>query len=126
MSDYIGVTGTNGKSTTTALIGHTLKEFRPAQIGGNIGVPVLDLDPMEGEGTYVLELSSYQTELAPSFSPMGVVFLNVTPDHLYRHGGLQGYIMQRKRFFQTHLLDSVSRLLLFQLIPKIVLILSKN
>ncbi len=100
-ADYIGVTGTNGKSTTTALIGHTLKEFRPAQIGGNIGVPVLDLDPMEGEGTYVLELSSYQTELAPSFSPMGVVFLNITPDHLYRHGGLQGYIDAKKKIFSN-------------------------
>lgn len=98
-ADYIGITGTNGKSTTTALIGHTLKEFRPAQVGGNIGVPVLDLDPMGKEGTYVLELSSYQTELSPSFSPAGVVFLNITPDHLYRHGGLQGYIEAKKKIF---------------------------
>lgn len=98
-ADYIGVTGTNGKSTTTALIGHTLKEFRPTQIGGNIGVPVLDLDPMGHEGTYVLELSSYQTELSPSFAPVGVVFLNITPDHLYRHGGLQGYIDAKKKIF---------------------------
>ena len=103
--DYIGVTGTNGKSTTTALIGHTLKEFRPAQIGGNIGVPVLDLDPMESDGTYVLELSSYQTELSPSFSPVGVVFLNVTPDHLYRHGGLQGYIDAKKKIFSNPPID---------------------
>jgi UDP-N-acetylmuramoylalanine--D-glutamate ligase len=104
-ADYIGVTGTNGKSTTTALIGHTLKEFRPAQIGGNIGVPVLDLEPMGHEGTYVLELSSYQTELSPSFSPAGVVFLNVTPDHLYRHGGLEGYIEAKKKIFANPPVD---------------------
>lgn len=100
-AEYIGVTGTNGKSTTTALIGHTLKEFRPAQVGGNIGMPVLDLEPMEEEGTYVLELSSYQTELSPAFSPVGVVFLNITPDHLYRHGGLQGYIEAKKKIFKN-------------------------
>lgn len=100
-ADYIGITGTNGKSTTTALIGHTLKDFRPAQIGGNIGLPVLDLEPMGHEGTYVLELSSYQTELSPSFSPVGVVFLNITPDHLYRHGGLAGYIEAKKQIFSN-------------------------
>ncbi len=104
-ADYIGVTGTNGKSTTTALIGHTLKEFKPAQIGGNIGVPVLDLEPMDKDGTYVLELSSYQTELSPSFSPVGVVFLNITPDHLYRHGGLQGYIDAKKKIFSNPPID---------------------
>lgn len=98
-ADYIGITGTNGKSTTTALIGHTLKEFRPTQIGGNIGIPVLDLEPMGAEGTYVLEMSSYQTELSQSFRPVGVVFLNITPDHLYRHGGLQGYIDAKKQIF---------------------------
>ena len=98
-ADYIGITGTNGKSTTTALIGHTLKEFRPTQIGGNIGVPVLDLEPLDNDGTYVLEMSSYQTELSHTFSPVGVVFLNITPDHLYRHGGLQGYIDAKKQIF---------------------------
>ncbi|OFW87383.1 MAG: hypothetical protein A3B66_03785 [Alphaproteobacteria bacterium RIFCSPHIGHO2_02_FULL_46_13] len=100
-ADYIGVTGTNGKSTTTALIGHTLKEFRPTQVGGNIGIPVLDLEPMGAEGTYVLEMSSYQTELSQSFQPVGVVFLNITPDHLYRHGGLQGYIDAKKQIFSN-------------------------
>lgn len=100
-ADYIGITGTNGKSTTTALIGHTLKEFRPTQIGGNIGIPVLDLEPLDETGTYVLEMSSYQTELSESFSPVGVVFLNITPDHLYRHGGLQGYIQAKKKIFSN-------------------------
>ncbi len=100
-ADYIGITGTNGKSTTTALIGHTLKEFRPTQVGGNIGIPVLDLEPMGAGGTYVLEMSSYQTELSQSFRPVGVVFLNITPDHLYRHGGLQGYIDAKKQIFSN-------------------------
>lgn len=100
-ADYVGITGTNGKSTTTALIGHTLKEFRPTQIGGNIGVPVLDLEPLDHTGTYVLEMSSYQTELSHDFSPVGVVFLNISPDHLYRHGGLQGYIDAKKNIFSN-------------------------
>lgn len=100
-ADYIGITGTNGKSTTTALIGHTLKEFRPTQVGGNIGIPVLDLEPLDRTGTYVLEMSSYQTELSHMFSPVGVVFLNITPDHLYRHGGLQGYIDAKKQIFSN-------------------------
>ena len=100
-ADYIGITGTNGKSTTTALIGHTLQEFRPTQIGGNIGIPVLDLEPLDNSGTYVLEMSSYQTELAHDFCPVGAVFLNITPDHLYRHGGMQGYIDAKKKIFSN-------------------------
>jgi UDP-N-acetylmuramoylalanine--D-glutamate ligase len=100
-ADYIGITGTNGKSTTTALIGHTLQEFRPTQIGGNIGIPVLDLEPLDNFGTYVLEMSSYQTELANDFCPVGAVFLNITPDHLYRHGGMQGYIDAKKKIFSN-------------------------
>lgn len=98
-TEYIGITGTNGKSTTTALIGHTLKEFRPTQIGGNIGFPVLDMEQLDNSGTYVLEMSSYQTELSQDFSPIGTVFLNITPDHLYRHGGMQGYIDAKKKIF---------------------------
>lgn len=100
-AEYIGVTGTNGKSTTTALIGHTLKEFRPTQIGGNIGFPVLDMEQLDKSGTYVLEMSSYQAELSLDFSPIGVVFLNITPDHLYRHGGMQGYIDAKKKIFSN-------------------------
>jgi UDP-N-acetylmuramoylalanine--D-glutamate ligase len=105
-AEYIGVTGTNGKSTTTALIAHTLQEFRPIQVGGNIGFPVLDLEMLDKEGTYVLEMSSYQTELAQDFSPVGVVFLNITPDHLYRHGGMQGYIDAKKKIFSHPNLSS--------------------
>jgi UDP-N-acetylmuramoylalanine--D-glutamate ligase len=100
-ADFIGITGTNGKSTTTALIGHTLREFRPTQVGGNIGMPVLDLEPLEHGGTYVLELSSYQTELTNDFSAIGAVFLNITPDHLSRHGGMKGYVEAKKRLFSN-------------------------
>ena len=96
----ICVTGSNGKSTTTALIHHILSEVgRPTQMGGNIGRGVLDLDPAtEGQIT-VLELSSYQTELARSLAPDIAVFLNLTPDHLDRHGGIGGYFAAKKRLF---------------------------
>ena len=100
-ADYIGITGTNGKSTTTALIAHTLKEFRATQMGGNIGLPVLDMEQLDNTGTYVLEMSSYQTELSHNFSPVGAVFLNITPDHLYRHGGMEGYINAKKKIFSN-------------------------
>ncbi|MEM9058862.1 MAG: UDP-N-acetylmuramoyl-L-alanine--D-glutamate ligase [Pseudomonadota bacterium] len=97
----ICVTGSNGKSTTTALIHHILKEAgRPTQMGGNIGVGVLDLEiPQEGE-VIVLELSSYQTDLAGILAPDVAVFLNLSPDHLDRHGGMGGYFAAKKRLFE--------------------------
>ena len=68
-SAYIGITGTNGKSTTTALIGHIMQvSGREAEIGGNLGIPALDLEPLGTEGTYVLEMSSYQLELTKSIT----------------------------------------------------------
>ena len=86
---YVGITGTNGKSTTTALVGHILKRAgRAAEIGGNIGVPVLDLPRLGADGTYVLELSSYQLERIPSVALDVAVMLNITPDHLDRHGSM--------------------------------------
>lgn len=97
--DIIAITGTNGKSTTTALLGHILEGFRPTAIGGNIGAPVLTLDALPDDGTYVLELSSYQLELAPSLTPRGAILLNITPDHLSRHGGLDGYIAAKENIF---------------------------
>ncbi len=99
-SDILAITGTNGKSTTTALVGHTLAEFRPTRIGGNIGQAVLTLDPLPQDGTYVLELSSYQLELAPSLRPIGAILLNITPDHLERHGGIDGYIAAKEKIFE--------------------------
>ena len=94
------VTGTNGKSTTTALIGHVLRSAgRAAEIGGNIGMPVLDLAPLGADGTYVLEMSSYQIDLTPSLVCDVAVLLNVTPDHLDRHGSMAGYVAIKRRIF---------------------------
>ncbi len=104
--DMIGITGTNGKSTSTALMGHVLSAFRPVEVGGNIGRPVLDLNPLDRSGTYVLELSSYQTELTPSFSPVAAILLNITPDHLARHGGLEGYIAAKEKIFANTPMDT--------------------
>jgi UDP-N-acetylmuramoylalanine--D-glutamate ligase len=94
----VAITGTNGKSTTTALIGHVLRECgRPTEVGGNIGVPVLELETVGKDGVYVLEISSYQIDLAPSLAADIAVLLNITPDHLDRHGGMDGYIAVKKR-----------------------------
>ncbi|MEM6548799.1 MAG: UDP-N-acetylmuramoyl-L-alanine--D-glutamate ligase [Pseudomonadota bacterium] len=97
----IAVTGSNGKSTTTALIHHILRSAnRPAQMGGNIGRGVLDLDPVADGDTVVLELSSYQIELARALAPDVPVFLNLSPDHLDRHGGMGGYFAAKRRLFE--------------------------
>jgi UDP-N-acetylmuramoylalanine--D-glutamate ligase len=96
----IAVTGTNGKSTTTALIGHLLGAAgRAAQVGGNIGGPVLALSPPVNHTLYVIELSSYQLDLTPSLRPDVAVVLNVTPDHLDRHGDLAAYAAVKARIF---------------------------
>lgn len=98
----IAITGTNGKSTTTALIGHILSELgRDAQIGGNIGRGVLDLSDMHDGTYYVLELSSYQLERTFSLKADSAVFLNLTPDHIDRHGDMAGYSDAKKRIFQN-------------------------
>ncbi|GAB6051612.1 UDP-N-acetylmuramoyl-L-alanine--D-glutamate ligase [Magnetospira thiophila] len=97
---FVGITGTNGKSTTTALVGHILElARRPLQVGGNLGTPVLDLAPLGADGIYVLEMSSYQLELTPSARFDVAVMLNISPDHLDRHGGLDGYIAAKTRIF---------------------------
>lgn len=94
------VTGSNGKSTTTALIHHILREAgRPCQMAGNIGRGVLDLAPAQDGEVVVLELSSYQTELARALSPDVAVFTNLSPDHLDRHGGRGGYFAAKRRLF---------------------------
>ena len=96
----VAVTGSNGKSTTSALIHHCLLEDgREAQLAGNIGRGVLDLDPPGDGGVIVLELSSYQTELARSLTPDIAVFTNLTPDHLDRHAGMGGYFAAKRRLF---------------------------
>ncbi|MDE0809818.1 MAG: UDP-N-acetylmuramoyl-L-alanine--D-glutamate ligase [Alphaproteobacteria bacterium] len=96
----IGITGTNGKSTTTALIGHILTAAGlPVEVGGNIGRSALEFEPMGAEGIFVLELSSYQLQLVPSLACDRAVLLNISPDHLERHGDLAGYIAAKQRTF---------------------------
>ncbi|MDA7965647.1 UDP-N-acetylmuramoyl-L-alanine--D-glutamate ligase [Ruegeria sp.] len=96
----IAVTGSNGKSTTAALIHHILSEAgRAAQLAGNIGRGVLDIDPGGDGSVVVLELSSYQTELARALTPDIAVFTNLSPDHLDRHGGMGGYFSAKRRLF---------------------------
>ncbi len=88
----IAITGTNGKSTTTALIAHLVQSAgRDAQMGGNIGVPVLALEPFKPGRVYVLEVSSYQIDLAPSLHATVGILLNVSEDHLDRHGTMENY-----------------------------------
>ncbi len=94
------ITGTNGKSTTTALLGHIVKSAgKDAQVGGNIGLGVLGLEEMHGGAVYILELSSYQLDLTSSLKPDAAVLLNISPDHLERHGGMEGYVAAKRRVF---------------------------
>lgn len=93
---YIGITGTNGKSTTTSLIGHILGD--DFSVGGNIGEAVFNMSDSEG---FVLELSSYQLDLLDTFKPNIAVLLNITPDHIDRHGSLEGYIEAKKRIWRN-------------------------
>ncbi|PZO78985.1 MAG: UDP-N-acetylmuramoyl-L-alanine--D-glutamate ligase [Mesorhizobium amorphae] len=97
-SPLIAITGTNGKSTTTALTAHILAHAgRDAQMGGNIGRAVLTLDPPAPDRFFVVECSSYQIDLAPSLAPTAGVLLNLTPDHLDRHGTMQHYAAVKER-----------------------------
>ncbi|WP_170436766.1 UDP-N-acetylmuramoyl-L-alanine--D-glutamate ligase [Ruegeria arenilitoris] len=96
----VAVTGSNGKSTTAALIHHILTQSgREAQLAGNIGRGVLDIEPGGDGSVVVLELSSYQTELARALTPDVAVFTNLSPDHLDRHGGMGGYFAAKRRLF---------------------------
>ncbi|HEY9539125.1 MAG TPA: UDP-N-acetylmuramoyl-L-alanine--D-glutamate ligase [Kiloniellaceae bacterium] len=99
-ASYVGITGTNGKSTTTALIGHILKlAAREVAVGGNLGTPALTLEALEPGGIYVLEMSSYQLELTLSITFDVAVLMNITPDHLDRHGGFEGYVKAKRQIF---------------------------
>lgn len=96
----IAITGSNGKSTTSALTHHILEHVgRPAQLAGNIGRGVLDIEPAVDGEVVVLELSSYQTDLARSLTPDVAVFTNLSPDHLDRHHGMGGYFAAKRRLF---------------------------
>lgn len=97
----IAITGTNGKSTTTALIGWVLKQAgMKIAVGGNIGIGVLALPPPAEVEAYVIEVSSYQLDLTTSFAPDVAILTNISPDHLDRHGGMGGYVLAKTRLFQ--------------------------
>src|SRR4030095_4364029 len=96
----VGITGTNGKSTTTAIICHIVKTAGlPATMAGNIGYPILGQEPLPEGGVYVLELSSYQIDLTHSLDCDVAVLLNVTPDHLDRYEGFAGHGASKERLF---------------------------
>ncbi|MCB4858356.1 UDP-N-acetylmuramoyl-L-alanine--D-glutamate ligase [Sphingobium sp. PNB] len=96
----VGLTGTNGKSTTTALVHHIVETAGiPTRMGGNIGLPILGQDPLPEGGVYVLELSSYQIDLTGSLDCDVAVLLNITPDHLDRYNGFEGYVASKARLF---------------------------
>jgi UDP-N-acetylmuramoylalanine--D-glutamate ligase len=97
----VGITGTNGKSTTTALVHHILKTAGvPSAMGGNIGLPILAQDPLSEGGVYVLELSSYQIDLTQSLDCDVAVLLNITPDHLDRYESFEAYAASKLRLFE--------------------------
>jgi UDP-N-acetylmuramoylalanine--D-glutamate ligase len=96
----VGITGTNGKSTTTALVHHIIRNAGlPTRMGGNIGLPILAQQPLDPGGVYVLELSSYQIDLTYSLDCDVAVLLNITPDHLDRYDGFEGYVAAKQRLF---------------------------
>jgi UDP-N-acetylmuramoylalanine--D-glutamate ligase len=97
---YIAITGTNGKSTTTTLIGHILKSCGVrCEVGGNLGTAALSLAPLNEDGVYVLETSSYQLDLIDKARFNVAVWLNITPDHIDRHGDIEGYVRAKLRIF---------------------------
>ncbi len=105
----VAITGTNGKSTTTALIAHILGAAHvPAEVGGNLGRPALEFEDPGRDGALVLELSSYQLEITPSLAPTVAVWLNITPDHIERHGSLAGYIAAKRRIFAHQMPGSIA------------------
>jgi UDP-N-acetylmuramoylalanine--D-glutamate ligase len=98
---FVAITGTNGKSTTTALTAHILKAAaRDVQMGGNIGTAVLALEPPAAQRVHVIEMSSFQIELTPTLAPTVGILLNVTPDHLDRHGTMEAYAGLKARLVQ--------------------------
>ncbi|TFW12490.1 UDP-N-acetylmuramoyl-L-alanine--D-glutamate ligase [Brevundimonas intermedia] len=98
----VAITGTNGKSTTTALIGWVLKSAGlTVHVGGNIGIGVLALPEPTPDAVYVIEVSSYQLDLTTTFAPDVAILTNISPDHLDRHGGMEGYVAAKRRIFQN-------------------------
>jgi UDP-N-acetylmuramoylalanine--D-glutamate ligase len=101
-SRVVAVTGTNGKSTTTALIAHLLRVAgHDVQMGGNIGTNILDLCPPAARRIHVIEMSSFQIDLTPSLAPSIGIQINLTPDHLDRHGSMEDYAAIKRRMVET-------------------------
>ena len=95
---FVAITGTNGKSTTTALIAHILRQAgRDVQMGGNIGTAILSLEPPSDSRIHVIECSSFQIDLTPSLAPTIGVHLNLSPDHIDRHGTMENYAAIKER-----------------------------
>jgi len=114
----VGITGTNGKSTTTALIHHILQTAGvPSLMGGNIGLPILAQDPLPEGGVYVLELSSYQLDLTQSLDCDIAVLLNVTPDHLDRYDSFEAYAASKARLFEMQ--SANCRTAIFRLVDQL-------
>jgi UDP-N-acetylmuramoylalanine--D-glutamate ligase len=104
----VGITGTNGKSTTTALIAHILKSAgKKVEVGGNLGIPVLSFETLGPDGFYVVEMSSFQCDLTPSAAFDVVAWLNITPDHIDRHGDMAGYVNAKKKMLREASQDQV-------------------
>ncbi|WP_313553173.1 UDP-N-acetylmuramoyl-L-alanine--D-glutamate ligase [Brevundimonas sp.] len=105
----VAITGTNGKSTTTALIGWVLKSAgMTVHVGGNIGIGVLALPEPTPDAVYVIEVSSYQLDLTTTFAPDVAILTNISPDHLDRHGGMEGYVAAKARIFAAQAPDAVA------------------
>ncbi len=103
------ITGTNGKSTTTALLGFLLESCGlDVAVGGNLGTPVLALPKLADDGIYVIEMSSYQIDLAPSLKPDVAVLLNLSPDHIDRHGDMAGYVGVKRAMLERQSPDQIA------------------
>ena len=106
---FVGITGTNGKSTTTALLGHLLARAGvPVEVGGNLGPAALDMSVLGDDGVYVLEMSSYMLERIADLRFNVAAMLNLSPDHLDRHGDMAGYLAAKARIFAGQTRDDVA------------------
>jgi UDP-N-acetylmuramoylalanine--D-glutamate ligase len=108
-ADYIAITGTNGKSTTTSLIGHIFSSAKKInQVGGNIGIASLDLEKLQKNQSYILELSSFQLEILDEFKANIAILLNITPDHLDRYKNMADYIEAKCRIFRNQSANDIA------------------
>lgn len=106
---YIGITGTNGKTTVTALLGEIFQNNEiPTRVGGNIGISATDFDSLGKTGVYILEMSSYQLDLIDKTRFNISILLNISPDHLERHGGIDGYIKAKTNIYKNQGIEDIA------------------